>query len=740
MSNKHENGEEVERDGVREEEERRDRGESMTDSEASAPSEFDISSTEVDRLLESQGFDMSDERGGDGDGGMERALADSRLREGKEEDTSVIIESEWWTDKPDKPVSIRYGTSPVTSEPPETVLQLFQKTVSSHGNHHALGVKRQGKWNMCSYRLYYEQCSTVAKAFIQLGLDPFHGVCILGFNAPEWHMSCLGSILACGISVGLYLTSSTETCYNIANDCRAQIIVVENDSQLQKILKVKSRLPHLKAIVQYTKRLSDTNNEDITILEWRHLMQLGMGVQDETLKTRTDMLVPNKCCSLIYTSGTSGKPKGVMLSHDNLMWMCHRIMEQSTFRIGMEHIISYLPLSHIATQLLDIFTMLSCAGTCWFAQPDAFKGSLLHTMKEVRPTIFLGVPRVWEKIGESIQVVVSSQRGLKSKIASWAKHVGFKGNYTKQSGGSGTPFGWSIANVLFFKKVRHSLGLDRCHFPMAGSAPMSQETLTYFMSIDIPIQELYGMSETSGPTTITTTDRIRFMSSGLPFDGASIKIDNPEGEMGVGEVLVSGRHVFMGYLDEPHATSEVMTADGWLRSGDLGYISEEGYLYITGRMKEIIITASGEKVPPRPLEEAIKRELPIISNAIVIGDQQRFLCCLVTLKTVLDVDTGLPTDQLSEVAVPCCQATGSSAHTVSDIISGEGDHRVLKMIQHGMDRVNKTAASRIQKIAKWSILEQDFSVAGGELTPTMKLKRGYILMKYADCIETFYIT
>lgn len=269
---------------------------------------------------------------------------------------------------------------------------------------------------------------------------------------------------------------------------------------------------------------------------------------------------------------------------------------------------------------------------------------------------------------------------------------------------------------------------------------MSQETLTYFMSVNIPVHEIYGMSETSGPTTITTTEKIRFMSSGRPFSGAEVRIDNPEGEMGIGEVQVRGRHVFMGYLRAPHVTRQTMTSDGWLKSGDLGFISEEGYLFITGRMKEIIITASGEKVPPRPIEDAIKRELPVVSNALVIGEQQRFLCCLLTLKTGQDETTGLPTNRLSDVAVSCCQAAGSSALTVRDVLSGEGDRRVLRMIQHGIDRVNKGAACRIQKIAKWSILEQDFSVAGGELTPTQKMKRNYILQKYADCIETFYVT
>ncbi|CAI8021783.1 Long-chain-fatty-acid--CoA ligase ACSBG2 [Geodia barretti] len=271
-------------------------------------------------------------------------------------------------------------------------------------------------------------------------------------------------------------------------------------------------------------------------------------------------------------------------------------------------------------------------------------GSLLQTMKEIRPTIFLRVPSWWPALR------ANSSPGYHR----WPRTLASGPNYNKQLGGSGTPFGWTIVNVVFFKKVRQALGLDRCRFPMAGGAPMAQETLTYFMSINIPVHEIYGMSETTGPTTLTTSDKIRFMSSGRPFGGIK----------GVGEVLVSGRHVFMGYMGNTVATSE------------------EGYLYITGRMKEIIITASGEKVPPRPIEEAITRELPLISDAIVIGDQQRFLCCLVTLKTEVDEETGVPT-------LSCCQAVGNSAHTVQGVVGGEGDRKVLKMIQHGIHEASK---------------------------------------------------
>ncbi|XP_064390607.1 long-chain-fatty-acid--CoA ligase ACSBG2-like isoform X3 [Halichondria panicea] len=650
----------------------------------------------------------------------------------------VPLHSDFWSSQPDKLVKTRFSESGASSEPAETVTSLLERTVLAYGEHTALAVKRQGEWQKWTYRKYQEECMCMAKAMIELGLEPHHGVCILGFNSPEWHISCLAAIMAGGLSVGLYLTSTADACHNAALICKANIIILENDTQLQKILRIRDQLPDLKAIIQYTKEVREPTN---SVFDWRQAMNLGSRTSEARLRQRMDVLQPNKCCSVIFTSGTSGKSKGVMLSHDNLTWMCRRILSYVNFTSGEEHMISYLPLSHVAPQLLDVYLPIATAGTCWFAQPDALKGSLLNTMKEVRPTIFLGVPRVWEKIAESMQLVSMNTSGFKAKVASWAKGLGLKANLRKQSGDkSSKPFGWSLASMFFFKKVREALGLDRCHFPMTGAAPTNEDTLSYFMSVDIPLHELYGMSETSGPTTVTTTDRIRYCSVGRKFEGGEIKIDRPDKE-GTGEVLLRGRHVFMGYLGLPELTQNTLTHDGWLRSGDIGYVSEDGYLYITGRKKELIITAGGEKVAPVPIESLIKQALPMVSNAILIGDQRKFLTCLLTLKVEVDNTTGLPTDRLTPAALACCQKVGSSSATVGDIIDrGEGDHKVLRMIQKAVDNVNKKASSKISKIAKWSILDNDFSIAGGELTPTLKLKRSVIMMKYADCIDAFYLT
>ncbi|XP_065912809.1 long-chain-fatty-acid--CoA ligase ACSBG2-like isoform X2 [Dysidea avara] len=590
-----------------------------------------------------------------------------------------------------------------------------------------------GTWHHWTYDKYYNNCQTVAKAFIELGLEPQHGVCLLGYNSPEWLMSHMAAMMAGGQSVGIYLTSNPDVCQFIAGDCQANIIVVENDYQIHKILTCRHNLPHLKVIINCS---ADGTKSEQNVMDWKAVMQLGARQSSEKLYERMKLNKPNTCCSVIYTSGTTGTPKGVMISHDNVTWMCNRVIQYTKASMGAEHFVSYLPLSHIASQLIDIYVPLSSAGTVWFAQPDAMKGSLIQTMKEVRPTIFLGVPRVWEKIAEGMQLVANSLTGLKARISSWAKTVGLKGNHNKMAG-KGTPFGWGVANYLYFKRIKTALGLDRCHFPMTGAAPISEETLSYFLSVNIVLHEMYGMTETTGPTTISVERAMRYRAAGKEPSGVKLRINNPD-VSGQGEVLIFGRHVFMGYLRNPEKTASEFTEDGWLKSGDLGFIDADRYLFITGRLKELIITAGGENIPPVPIENAVKEQLHIVSNAMVVGDQMKYLSCLLTLKTVTDDKSGLPTDQLSESAIVECRLAGSSATTVTEIVQDRGDANVLKLIKKGIDEANKKAIAKPHKIVKWVILEKDFSIAGGELTPTLKLKRPVVMKKHKELIESLY--
>ncbi|KAM5193091.1 long-chain-fatty-acid--CoA ligase ACSBG2 isoform 2-T2 [Mantella aurantiaca] len=643
----------------------------------------------------------------------------------------------FWTTERDGCVDLRTEESGVASLPPVTVNQLFEDSVQKYGEYVALAFKQGDQWNKLTYKQYYEQCRIAAKGFLKLGLERYHGVGILGFNSAEWFIADIGAILAGGFAVGIYTTNSAEACHYVAENCEANILVVENHKQLQKILQVQDQLPHLKAIVQYKDELKEKRPNLYT---WAEFMQLGKDVPDTELDQIISSQKPNQCCTLIYTSGTTGQPKGVMLSHDNITWTAAaagkvvRLREANDLQ---EIVVSYLPLSHIAAQMIDIWLTMKYGGATYFAQPDALKGSLANTLREVRPTAFMGVPRVWEKMQEKMKAVGAKSSTIKRKVASWAKGVGLETNLKRMNGASPQPMKYHVAKKLVFKKVRKALGLDRCSKCYTGAAPITKDTLEFFLSLNIPVYELYGMSESSGPHTISLPDAFRITSCGKVISGCRTKIYQPDSD-GSGEILFWGRHVFMGYLNMEEKTKESLNEEGWLHSGDLGKHDDKGFLFITGRIKELIITAGGENIPPVPIEDAIKEQIPIISNAMVIGDKKKFLAMLLTLKCNVNPDSGEPEDDLTPEAIEFCQKLGSQSTKVSDI-AGHKDKLVYSAIQEGVNAVNEKSTSNAQKVQKWLILDKDFSIAGGELGPTMKLKRPVVSKMYKDQIDGFYL-
>ncbi|XP_071753795.1 long-chain-fatty-acid--CoA ligase ACSBG2-like [Centroberyx gerrardi] len=646
--------------------------------------------------------------------------------------TTLAPADHLWSTGKDKAVNLRMEGSGPGSETPMTIHQMFLETVESYGDHPALASKQEGQWVTVTWRQYYEQCRAAAKSFLKLGLERYHGVGILGFNSPEWFISDIGCIFAGGLATGIYTTNSPEACQYVAANCEASVLVVENHKQLVKILQVKDQLPHLKAIVQYKDELQPKLPNLYT---WAEFMKLGEEVPDEQLDAVIGSLRANECCTLIYTSGTTGNPKGVMLSHDNLTWTANAAGVMSQLSHGEEVVVSYLPLSHVAAQVNDMWIGVRFAGTTYFAEPDALKGSLGTTLKEVRPTAFLGVPRVWEKMQEKMKAIGAKASPMRKRVADWAKSIGLQYNYSAMNEEHAVPWGFMLANNLVFKRVRSALGLDRCKACYTGAAPITKDTLEYFMSLNMPLLELYGMSESSGPHTISTSNSYRIMSCGKVMPGCKTKLDNPDQD-GNGEICFWGRNVFMGYLNMPDKTEEALDQDGWLHSGDLGRHNQNNFLYITGRIKELIITAGGENIPPVPIEDAVKAETAIISNAMLIGDKLKFLSLLLTLKCVVD-DNGEPTDELSPEAVAFCQQHGVTATKVSEILANK-EPAIYKAIQEGMERVNAKATSNAQKIQKWVILEQDFSISGGELGPTMKLRRPVVVKMYQEKINKMY--
>uniref|UniRef100_A0A8D2MJD2 long-chain-fatty-acid--CoA ligase n=1 Tax=Zonotrichia albicollis TaxID=44394 RepID=A0A8D2MJD2_ZONAL len=577
--------------------------------------------------------------------------------------------SSMWTTRRDGEVKLRMEEQGPGSEAPKTVHQLFQESVSKYSNFYALASKKNGKWAKLTYKMYYDECWKAAKSFLKLGLERFHGVGILGFNSAEWFIADIGAILAGGFAVGIYTTNSPEACHYVAENCSANVIVVENHKQLQKILEIEHRLPHLKAIVQYGEEIKEQ------------------------------------------------RPK-------------------LDAREKQEEVVSYLPLSHIAAQMCDIWAAMALGVQVYFAQPDALKGSLVETLREVRPTAFLGVPRVWEKMEEKMKSVGMKASAIRRKVAAWAKGVGLQTNLKKMDGRLDEPVNFRLARQLVYRKVRKAIGLERCTKCYTGAAPITRETLEFFLSLNIPVMELYGMSESSGPHTISLPHAFKLGSCGKVLSGCHTLIHKPDMD-GIGEICFSGRHVFMGYLNMEDKTREAIDEDGWLHSGDLGKHDKDGFLFITGRIKELIITAGGENIPPVPIEDAVKNAVPIISNAMLVGDKAKFLSMLLTLKCVVDADTGEPGDELSPEALAFCQRLGSKATKVSEIISSK-DKAIYTAIQKGISAVNEKAVSNAQKVQKWVLLEKDFSLFGGELGPTMKLKRPVVAQKYRDRIAQFY--
>ena len=643
------------------------------------------------------------------------------------------MSSEHYDTRPEGGIKLKMTPTGKASYEATTLPALFLKTVNAYGAKKAICVKRDDVWKHWTWRQYYDDCSAAAKSFIQLGLEPYHSVAIIGFNSPEWFMSDVGAIMAGGFACGIYTTNGAESCQYVCEQSRAQIVVVEDSMQLAKMLSVRDQLPGVKAFVQYLGDVAADHASDETIMDWATFMRKGEPVADHTLQDRISAQKPENCCTLIFTSGTTGKPKGVMISHDNVTWTARVTAEALKLRMGNEVGLSYLPLSHIAAQMLDIMCPMVLGGEIWFAKPDALKGSLGQTLGEVRPTYFLGVPRVWEKIQATLKAVGAQTTGIKKKIATWAKAKGNAAQHAIQEGRP-TPFGYGLAKALVFKKIRKKLGLDRCRFLGTAAAPISMETLEYFLSLDMPLLEIYGMSENTGPQTVSLPGHHRSGTCGKVLEGVEMLIANPDKD-GNGEICFRGRHVMMGYLNNEEKTKESIDADGWLHSGDIGKVDTDDFLKITGRIKEILITAGGENVAPVLLEDNVKEACPEISNVMVIGDKRKFLSMLVTLKCEVDIETATPKDALTPEAIAAFKGIGSDATTVT---AAAKDAKVLEYLNKCRDAANENAPSRAQRIQKLTVLPVDFSIPGDELGPTLKLKRPVVYKKYAETIDALY--
>ena len=583
------------------------------------------------------------------------------------------------------------------------VMDVFERTVRLQGPKPALRVKRNGGWQTITWDTYHKQVRQVARALMAIGTEPGRGVAIIGYNCPEWFFADVGAIYAGAVPAGIYTTNSPEQCEYIANHCEAAVVFVDDKDQLAKFLAVRSRLPALKALV-----VMHGEAQGQGVYTWARFLELGLNTPEQALDKRVAAQSPDAMATLIYTSGTTGTPKGVMLSHDNLTWTAQTALSMIGAKPG-ENLVSYLPLSHIAEQIASLHGPIALGLCVNFAESMEKLGEAL---REVRPDYFLGVPRVWEKIQERIMAAGTQNPPLKKKIAAWARRRGLAGGYAEQRH-EHKPLTYALANALVFTKVRKQLGLDRAKILVTSAAPIARDTLEFFLSLGLPICEVYGMSECTGPATASLPHKYHTGKAGFCLPGAELKIAAD------GEVCMRGRHVFKGYYKDPAATAETIDKDGWLHSGDIGNIDAEGFLQITDRKKDLIITAGGENVAPALVEGYLKG-IPVVSQAVVLGDRQRYLAVLLTRNA----------DRIAIDAKAC----GSGA---CDPATAAKDEKFLGFLQRQIDTVNARLA-RVQAVKKFRVIPHEFTVEGGELTPTMKVKRKVVTEKYKNEIEKLY--
>ncbi len=587
----------------------------------------------------------------------------------------------------------------------DTVIHRFFNQAKIRPSAPAYFTKQGGAYQPTSWQGYVDQVRTAAKSLIALGLQAGGTVAICGFNRPEWTIMNLAAMAAGGVAAGVYHTSSAPEIKYIVGHAEAFVMLVESAGHLEKILSVWGELPKLAYVVVMS---GGPSSDDPRVLSWEAFLAKGKDVGEAELDERVHALEPAGLALLIYTSGTTGPPKAVMLTHDNLAWTSAHALRL----VGggaSDTTLSYLPLPHIAEQMFSLHLSITAGMAVYFA--ESFE-KLGDNLKEARPTIFLGVPRVWEKMKAKLEERFAEAKGVKRALLDFARRTAAEHSAVICRGktpSASLRLRHALASRLVLSKIKAAIGLDQGRILLVGAAPIAREVLEFFASLDVIILEVYGQSEDTGPTTLNQPGNIKLGSVGSRIPEIDVKIADD------GEILVRGRNVFLGYYKDPEATAETLV-DGWLHSGDLGAFDSEGFLNITGRKKEILITAGGKNITPKNIEEGIKAS-PLVAEAVVIGDARKYLTALVVLDT--------------EACDRFLQERGSSngAHHES--------REIRQAVQAAVDEVNKGLA-RVETVKKFTILPRPFSMEKGELTPTLKIKRRVVNENFAPQIEEMY--
>ncbi len=590
------------------------------------------------------------------------------------------------------------GTTPTTDS--KTIADLIPKAAQMYAGKTAARHKVDGEWVDVSFEELGGIVSEVGRGLIAMGLEPGERVSILCSTRPEWVYGSFAVSSAGGVVVPIYATNSPEECEWVAGNSESAAIIVENAEQYAKIAEVRDRLPELRFVVAI-----DPSGETGDAISLEELREKGRGVDESELAARTEAVTLEDPYTFIYTSGTTGPPKGCVLSHGNYRSILDSINQRGLFAEGEDVVYLFLPLAHAFALLISLGAAdTGTAIAYWSGDPQL----IIPDLAEVKPTYLPSVPRIFEKLYSLVAGNVDPE------VLAKATEVGEQVR-DLQIAGEPVPEELQAAFDQFdeqlFTNVRAAFG-GRVREAVTGAAPIAPEILRFFYAAGVPVMEGYGMTETATVATTSTPEAHKFGSIGKPLPGVEVKIADD------GEILVRGANIFQGYYKNDDASFGAIV-DGWLHTGDLGSIDEDGFVYITGRKKDIIITAGGKNLTPANLENDMKQS-QWVSQAVMHGDRRPFPVMLITLDP--------------ETIVPWAEAEGIEDTSIEALSKNE---QVIAMIQAELDRANEKYAG-VEQVKKFFILEHDLTQETDELTPTLKVKRNVVNEKYADRFDALY--
>ena len=596
----------------------------------------------------------------------------------------------------------------------DTLCKLWLDRCAEMGTRTAHREKEYGIWFSHSWADFFERSRQIGLALSSMGMKRGEVISILAEDSKEWIYADLGIQSMGGIASGVYTTDSSRQLAYLVNDSDSRFLFVENDEQLDKYLSVADQMPGLSKVIIFDKDgLHDFSDERVMFLD--DLYEIGereLAAHPDKFEAEIAKGQPEDTTLLIYTSGTTGDPKGVEVTNSNIMYSIS-IGPSSLPVYREDEQLCFLPLCHILERLISVMQPIAAGSTVNFAEsPD----TVFDNVQEVSPTVFTAVPRVWEKIYSKVSIMI----GDATPAARWCFNRAVKiGHIKAEAEEDGKPVPAVVAleykfwDMTMLSNIRRMLGMDKLRRGTSGAAPIAPDLLRWFRAVGIVIYEGYGMSESAGVMSLNYGKAEKLGSVGPVVDGAELRI-SPEGE-----VQYKGGNQFKGYWGKPEKTAETFTEDGWLRTGDVGMIDNQGYLTITGRMKDIIITAGGKNITPAEIENRLKFS-PFISDGVVVGDNRKYLTCLV----MIDQENVEKFAQDNRVPF-------------SDYASLCAAQPVVALIKEVVDEVNKDFA-RVEQIKDFRLIDILLTAEDDELTATMKLKRGFVEQKHKGLIDQMY--